>query len=179
MRPASSVAATTAFLTLFSLACSRTQSAAGPPAMPPTPVALAPAKTTAIEDTTEYVATLKSLRSTAVQPQIEGQVTQGHATELWLTPTSKLRCSLSVTQISKMLQHNVPTDVRKANQPTCARWAKVSRWHSNTDTQRCFLFIRKNVKLVKSVLGDRAFINKVLLGFLTSQLKIIGKLTQK
>src|SRR5436190_5191600 len=76
MRPASSVAATTAFLTLFSLACSRTQSAAGPPATAPTPVALAAATTTAIEDATEYVATLKSLRSTAVQPQIEGQVTQ-------------------------------------------------------------------------------------------------------
>ena len=43
--------------------------------MPPTPVAIAPATTTAIEDTTEYVATLKSLRSTAVQPQIDGQVT--------------------------------------------------------------------------------------------------------
>jgi RND family efflux transporter MFP subunit len=61
---------------LSSLACNRSQSAAGPPAMPPTPVALAPAKPTAIEDTTEYVATLKSLRSTAIQPQIDGQVTQ-------------------------------------------------------------------------------------------------------
>ena len=62
--------------TLSSLACNRTESAAGPPAMPPTPVALAPAKPTALEDTTEYVATLKSLRSTAIQPQIDGQVTQ-------------------------------------------------------------------------------------------------------
>jgi multidrug efflux pump subunit AcrA (membrane-fusion protein) len=44
--------------------------------MPPTPVALADARPTAIEDTTEYVATLKSLRSTTVQPQIDGQITQ-------------------------------------------------------------------------------------------------------
>ena len=70
------VTAFTAVLALSSLACNRSQSAAGPPAMPPTPVALAPAKPTAIEDTTEYVATLKSLRSTAIQPQIDGQVTQ-------------------------------------------------------------------------------------------------------
>jgi RND family efflux transporter MFP subunit len=44
--------------------------------MPPTTVALADATPTAIEDTTEYVATLKSLVSTTVQPQIDGQITQ-------------------------------------------------------------------------------------------------------
>jgi RND family efflux transporter MFP subunit len=44
--------------------------------MPPTPVALAPARATSIEDTTEYVATLKSLRSTTIQPQTDGQITQ-------------------------------------------------------------------------------------------------------
>jgi RND family efflux transporter MFP subunit len=44
--------------------------------MPPTPVALAPARATSLEDTTEYVATLKSLRSTTIQPQTDGQITQ-------------------------------------------------------------------------------------------------------
>jgi RND family efflux transporter MFP subunit len=58
------------------MAWSCTQSADAPPSMPPTPVALAEAHLTAIEDTTEYVATLKSLRSTTVQPQIDGQITQ-------------------------------------------------------------------------------------------------------
>ena len=51
---------------------------AGPPpgqGMPPTPVALAQARAVPIEETTEYVASLKSLRSTTVQPQIDGQVT--------------------------------------------------------------------------------------------------------
>src|SRR5258708_1594492 len=48
----------------------------GPPAMPPTPVVLAEAKTAPIDDTSEYVATLKSIRSTTVQPQIDGQITQ-------------------------------------------------------------------------------------------------------
>src|SRR5882724_10738517 len=44
--------------------------------MPPTPVALAPARAMPIEETTEYVATLKSLRSTTIQPQVDGQITR-------------------------------------------------------------------------------------------------------
>lgn len=49
---------------------------AGAMAFPPTPVQLAVAEATALPDATEYVAMLKSLRSTTVQPQIEGQITQ-------------------------------------------------------------------------------------------------------
>jgi RND family efflux transporter MFP subunit len=62
----------------FSVACNRGQqaSAGGPPQMPPTPVALRAAAMSPIEETSEYVATLKSLRSTTVQPQIDGQITQ-------------------------------------------------------------------------------------------------------
>ena len=55
-------------------ACSRGQ-AGPPPAFPPTPVTLEPARMTPVEDATEYVATLKSLRSTTVQPQTDGQIT--------------------------------------------------------------------------------------------------------
>ena len=59
-------------------ACSQNSGGApaGAMAFPPTPVQLAVAAAAAIADTTEYVATLKSLRSTTVQPQIEGQITQ-------------------------------------------------------------------------------------------------------
>ena len=62
----------------FSVACNRGQQVApgGAPQMPPTPVALKAAAMSPIEDTSEYVATLKSLRSTTVQPQIDGQITQ-------------------------------------------------------------------------------------------------------
>jgi RND family efflux transporter MFP subunit len=52
---------------------------AGPPpgqGMPPTPVALAAARAMPIEDSSEYVASLKSLRSTTIQPQIDGQITK-------------------------------------------------------------------------------------------------------
>jgi RND family efflux transporter MFP subunit len=48
----------------------------GAQAFPPTPVQLAPAKLAPIEDATEYVATLKSLHSTSVQPQADGQITE-------------------------------------------------------------------------------------------------------
>jgi len=57
-------------------ACNRGQTEGPPPQMPPTPVTLATAEARLIEDTTEYVATLKSLRSTTIQPQIDGQITQ-------------------------------------------------------------------------------------------------------
>jgi len=70
-------AAAAAALAVFAAAaCNRNQASGGPPQMPPTPVALAAAQTTPIEDATEYVATVKSLRSTAIQPQIDGQITQ-------------------------------------------------------------------------------------------------------
>src|SRR5690242_21926438 len=60
---------------LASMACGRGQNQA-PPAFPPTPVTLVAAKAQPIDETTEYVATLKSLRSTTIQPQIDGQITQ-------------------------------------------------------------------------------------------------------
>src|SRR5438105_15924537 len=52
------------------------QQNAMPAGFPPTPVTLQPAELTRIEDATEYVAMLRSLHSTTIQPQIDGQVTQ-------------------------------------------------------------------------------------------------------
>lgn len=66
-----------ATLLTVTVACGRGQSGQAPPqGFPPTPVKLAQAKLTALDDATEYVATLKSLRSTTIQPQIDGQITQ-------------------------------------------------------------------------------------------------------
>ena len=58
-------------------ACRNGQSAA-PQGMtpPPTPVGVSVAQVTPVEDSTEYVASVRSLRSTAIQPQIDGQITQ-------------------------------------------------------------------------------------------------------
>ena len=70
--------ATAALLACTAAACNRNQGAApgGAQGFPPTLVKLSVAGESAISDTSEYVATLKSLRSTAIQPQIDGQITQ-------------------------------------------------------------------------------------------------------
>jgi RND family efflux transporter MFP subunit len=58
-------------------ACSGASGGAGaPPAFPPTTVQIEAAKASPIADATEYVATLTSLRSTTIHPQIDGQITQ-------------------------------------------------------------------------------------------------------
>jgi RND family efflux transporter MFP subunit len=68
--------AAVAVIALVTAACNRSQ---GPPpgaqGMPPTAVGIVVAQTKPVEDATEYVATLKSLHSTTVQPQIDGQIT--------------------------------------------------------------------------------------------------------
>jgi RND family efflux transporter MFP subunit len=71
-----SAAAAAALLTIAAAACGGDESAQAPQGFPPTPVTLADARMTEIEDVTEYVATLKSLRSTAIKPQIDGQISQ-------------------------------------------------------------------------------------------------------
>src|SRR6185295_17503310 len=68
-------AAAVAAAALLAAACRGGQTAA-PPAFPPTTVEIATARAMPLEDATEYVATLKSLHSTTVQPQIDGQITQ-------------------------------------------------------------------------------------------------------
>ncbi|MGB7218245.1 MAG: efflux RND transporter periplasmic adaptor subunit [Vicinamibacterales bacterium] len=69
-------AAAAIFIASLSAACSGQPAAGQPQGLPPTPVQVADARTIPIEDTTEYVATLKSIRSTTIQPQIDGQITQ-------------------------------------------------------------------------------------------------------
>jgi RND family efflux transporter MFP subunit len=70
------VAAT--FVLAVTSACGRGGQAAqnSPQGFPPTPVRLVAAESTPLDDATEFVATLKSLRSTNIQPQIDGQITQ-------------------------------------------------------------------------------------------------------
>jgi RND family efflux transporter MFP subunit len=60
----------------MAVGCGRGQTGGGAPAFPPTPVAVAEARETSLDDASDYVATLKSIRSTSIQPQIDGQITQ-------------------------------------------------------------------------------------------------------
>jgi RND family efflux transporter MFP subunit len=72
-------AAFLAFAAILASSCGDGAGQAGqgaPQGFPPTPVKLVDARMTPIEDLTEYVATLKSLRSTTIKPQIDGQITQ-------------------------------------------------------------------------------------------------------
>ena len=68
-------ALTTVLLT--SLACGRSRPAdqAAPP-VPPTVVQLTTAIHSPVDDATEYVGILKSLRSTTIQPQVDGQISR-------------------------------------------------------------------------------------------------------
>jgi RND family efflux transporter MFP subunit len=74
LSPAASLAAAAVFALS---ACNRGQSAGpGGMAFPPAAVKLVAVTPTNIEDATEYVAMLRSLQSTTIQPQIDGQITQ-------------------------------------------------------------------------------------------------------
>ena len=62
-------------LTVVAAGCGGGQAGnGGPQGFPPAPVNVVVAQLTDVEDTTEYVAALKSLHSTTIQPQIEGQI---------------------------------------------------------------------------------------------------------
>ncbi|MEO8256141.1 MAG: efflux RND transporter periplasmic adaptor subunit [Acidobacteriota bacterium] len=67
-----------ATLLLTSWGCGRSQPADQAPPAPPTAVQLAAASQSAVDDATEYVGILKSLRSTTIQPQVDGQISQIH-----------------------------------------------------------------------------------------------------
>jgi RND family efflux transporter MFP subunit len=97
LRGAAGAAAVVAVCTLAG--CGRRQAAAGPPQMPPTPVTLEVARLTPLADTTEYIGNVKSLRSTSIQPQIEGQITQ-----IFVKSGDRVRQGASLMQIDPRRQ---------------------------------------------------------------------------
>jgi RND family efflux transporter MFP subunit len=60
-------------MALAGMACRSDSQAQGPP---PTPVRIEVARSVAVDDTSEYVATLRSRGSAAIMPQVEGHVTR-------------------------------------------------------------------------------------------------------
>src|SRR3712207_6836083 len=71
-------AAALAALAGLASACGGQQSAAAPQGPPPTPVKVATIQSAPLADATEYVATLKSLSSTSINPQVDGYITRIH-----------------------------------------------------------------------------------------------------
>lgn len=84
-------------------ACSRGQSGPGgpPPGMgfPPATVQIAAAQQKPIEDATEYVATLKSVHSTNIQPQIDGQITR-----IFVTSGERVKAGAPLVEIDPRRQ---------------------------------------------------------------------------
>ena len=65
-----------ATVALMSSACGRGGAPAQAGAPPPTAVTLSTLAPTAIDDASDFIATIRSLRSTTIQPEVEGIVTQ-------------------------------------------------------------------------------------------------------
>ena len=80
--------------------CNRApQAPPGAQAFPPAAVKLEPAHPAPIEDTSEYIAMLKSLHSTAIQPQIDGQIT-----EIFVKPGDRVRQGDRLVQVDPRRQ---------------------------------------------------------------------------
>lgn len=73
-------------------------------AFPPAAVTIQPAQLVPLEDSTEYVASLRSLKSTAIQPQIDGQITN-----IFVTPGARVRQGDRLVQIDPSRQQAAVT----------------------------------------------------------------------
>lgn len=84
----------------FTASCGGTpQERGGPSPFPPVPVKLETAQAAPIEEASEYVGTLKSLRATAIQPQTDGQVT-----EIFVTSGQRVEPGARLVQIDSSRQ---------------------------------------------------------------------------
>jgi RND family efflux transporter MFP subunit len=81
------------------MACDRGQGAAPPAAPPPVPVQMKTLSPTSVPDATEYVATLKSLGSTSVRPQVEGIITR-----IFVKSGVRVRAGAPIVQIDAARQ---------------------------------------------------------------------------
>src|ERR1051326_3142112 len=81
--------------------CRNPSQSAAPPAgaMPPTPVQLVTASLAPIADATEYVGPRKSLRSTTIQRQVDGQITQ-----IFVKSGDRVRAGAPIVQIDPRRQ---------------------------------------------------------------------------
>src|SRR5918994_4656543 len=88
-------------LALAGLACHAAPQAQGPPGMP---VKIEVARSVAIDDSSEYVATLKSRGSAAIMPQVEG-----HITEIFVRSGARVPAGAPLMQIDPAKQQATVT----------------------------------------------------------------------
>jgi RND family efflux transporter MFP subunit len=90
-----------AALALAGLACRSDSQAQGPPAMP---VKIQVARSVAVDDSSEYVATLKSRGSAAIMPQVEG-----HITSIFVRSGARVAAGAPLMQIDPVKQQAAVT----------------------------------------------------------------------
>ncbi len=98
---------------VFAVSCSPGQQAAGPPPSAPVPVTLRTAEPVPVDQSTEYVATLRSRRSSEIRPQVDGIVTRIHVRSgarvgtgatLMQIDAGKQRAAVSSNEASRLAQ---------------------------------------------------------------------------
>ena len=103
--------------------------AAGPQGPPAMPVKVQTARTVAVNDTTEYVATLKSRDSAVIMPQVEGQITQ-----IYVHSGDRVSAGAPLMQIDPAKQQatvNSQEDTRAAQEANL-KWAKQQYERAST-----------------------------------------------
>ena len=100
----------------------------GPPAPPPdepTPGKLAAVEIVKIRDASEYIATLKSRRSIALQPQIDGQITK-----IFIASGDTVKAGDPIMQIDPARQEAL---VSSEQATRAARTASLSYWKGQVE----------------------------------------------
>jgi RND family efflux transporter MFP subunit len=98
---------------------------------PATPVSIETLQPKSIEDTSEFIATVRSLHSTTIQPQVEG-----HVTRIFVKSGDVVRAGAPLVQIDP--EHQAAT-VRNTESQRAAREADVTYWTSQVQRLQALL----------------------------------------
>jgi len=110
--------------TLVAAACGNRTPAQGAGAPPPTAVKTMPLSTTSIEDASEFIATVRSLRSTTIQPEVEGIITR-----IFVKSGDKVSVGTPLLQIDPAKQQAA---VSSAEANRAGTEADVTYWRAQT-----------------------------------------------
>ena len=110
--------------TLVAAACGNRTPAQGAVAPPPTAVKTMPLSTTSIEDASEFIATVRSLRSTTIQPEVEGIITR-----IFVKSGDKVSVGTPLLQIDPARQQAA---VSSAEANRAGTEADVTYWRAQT-----------------------------------------------
>ena len=110
--------------TLVAAACGNRTPAQGAGAPPPSAVKTMPLSTTSIEDASDFIATVRSLRSTTIQPEVEGIITR-----IFVKSGDKVSVGTPLLQIDPARQQAA---VSSAEANRAGTEADVTYWRAQT-----------------------------------------------